>query len=351
MVELVLAVGLAALLSGALLVLLDSSLDVFRRTESRRDLAEMGAGVGELLDRDLAALCGDARGDLVAQWLRYDTDGDGIARAPALRLALVRHATRAELAAARGRDATGFPDRGLLEVVWTARPARSGGGVAADDRPELLLLRGERLVGDPGRPSLLSPEAWDASGRTGAGVLREVTAGVLWFGVELARTGTDLAPGWAVGTGRGDAAASWDARGASRPDGELAAWNVDGAAMEPARAGIRLPRRVRVTLELERAADRRRRPRLGAALQPEETTLELDDPTRAPAPGTAILVGEEWMRVRSVSGRTLAVERGARDTGPAPHAAGALVHFGARAVREVPIEVAVRRLAEEGPGR
>jgi len=45
----------------------------------------------------------------------------------------------------------------------------------------------------------------------------------------------------------------------------------------------------------------------------------------------------EWMKVASVDGRRVVVERGARGTTPVPHEKDALVHHGMRMTTEVTI--------------
>jgi len=52
-----------------------------------------------------------------------------------------------------------------------------------------------------------------------------------------------------------------------------------------------------------------------------------------------VLIHGEWMLVTDVAGRRVTVRRAQRGTDPRPHAAGSMVHYGLRMVREVPVEL------------
>jgi type II secretory pathway pseudopilin PulG len=97
LIELVLASGLLAILMIGVFALIDGSLSLWRRTETRRNLTEQGSGVMELLSRDLRALEGGSRGDLLVEWVQFDTDGDGLKEMGWPRMRFVRQASRAEL--------------------------------------------------------------------------------------------------------------------------------------------------------------------------------------------------------------------------------------------------------------
>jgi hypothetical protein len=95
---------------------------------------------------------------------------------------------------------------------------------------------------------------------------------------------------------------------------------------------------VRVELEFERDRDRRRRTRLTLPLAPADGVLVVANGAGVPArPGAHVKVDAEWMLVVDRTGDRVAVRRGQRGTQPALHAAGAMVHWGAPQVREVPV--------------
>src|SRR5206468_3415700 len=99
-----------------------------------------------------------------------------------------------------------------------------------------------------------------------------------------------------------------------------------------------LPRRVRIELEFERPQDRARRTTLVHAMDIGDTSVLVDDGDRIPREEDAyVLVDAEWMRVNSVDGKSVAVQRGMRGTKAETHAIGAMVHYGMRLTREVSV--------------
>jgi len=361
LVELVVAAGLAALLFVALFALLDDFLSLWRRSEERRALAEETSGVLELLASDLAGPEAGRRGDFLCEWVSFDTDGDGIKESIWPRLRLVRSASPAELqrllGASPGPASAAAPGdepvrpEGLLEVIWTVLPARAGSAGAgptgttestAVDRDALaegFLWRGERIFGPDRGPdvSFFSDRYLARSGAPRPGSVHEVSGGILWLGLRLATQTSLIHERWNLGAEPGDVAASWDAWSRGRPDPAAHYWNEPSPDVPPARGRPALPRRVRLELELEHAGDLKRRTRLAAALETKGSSLRVLDGRRLPEPGAHVLVDSEWMELLSVSGEVVSVRRGARGTNPAAHAAGALVHHGRSAVREVPI--------------
>ncbi len=338
LLELVLAVGLLSLLMVGVLQLFDTTLELWDRTETRRDLVEVGSSVVELLADDLAALEPGPRGDFLSDWHAFDTDGDKIANSKWPRLRLVRPASAAErqrlaLASAATGD---LQSDALIEVCWLVRPEE---GLAPKDpaRPLGVLLRGERLVGDQGSVSYFDPQFFDAASRPQPGSVEAVTGGVLWFRVLSASQTTILYDGWRLGSGLEHAATSWDAWSKGRPDLDQHAWNESSAGVGVADGLPLLPRRVRIELEVERPRDVKRRPYLTDAIGPDEGTLRVSDASRLPDVGNNLLIGEEWVKLVSVSGRLASVQRGARGTRRATHEARSVVHFGASFLREVPV--------------
>jgi prepilin-type N-terminal cleavage/methylation domain-containing protein len=344
LLELLLALGLFSILVLAILRLLDTSLRVWGETESRRDLFESSSTVLELLAADLRSLEGGARGDLVGEWVVFDTDKDGTRGAPMSRLRFVRQASPSERLAASSEEAARGLD--LVETCWALLPPREA---EADRRSVGVLWRGTRTIvrGDAApTTSFFDERFFDAAGRPVPGSLSDVIGGVLWFEVWFASSTSVLHDGWELGNDLADCAASWDAWSRGRPDPELSRFNrpQEAPSVAPGKAGAEqglplLPRRVRIALELERDSELRFRTRLALELGPEAKTFRPLDPERLPPPGSFVLVDEEWMRILSVAGGEASVERGARGTSPTAHAARAVVHHGERVEREVPLAV------------
>lgn len=341
LVELLVAMGLLAILMAAVVRVLDGSLRLWDRTETRRELVDEAGGVLELLARDLRQAAGGPRGDFLAQWVAFDTTGDGSKDSLFPRLSLVRHASRGELA----RLYAGLPpgtrpprDEGLLEVVWALAPAAEPAELASDPdlRAEAVAWRGERVRGADG-VSVFERGFYRSDGRPVAGGVEEVTGGVLWLGLGFASQTTVLTRGWSFGSELGQAGTSWDAWSRARPDETLTDRNAPVAGVPAPRAGAVLPRRVRLEVEIERARDRRRRTRLSAELNVTDARLPVDDAGRLPRPGAFVKVGPEWMELVSKDEGGAAVRRGARGTLAVAHGKGELVHWGLRLVRDVPI--------------
>lgn len=339
LVEVLLAAGLLSILFLALLRLVDSSLTIWGRTDENRERLEMSGSALELLARDLHALEGGRRGDLLADWRLFDLDRDGLESVPAQRLRLVRHVGAAELQ----RLAEGLPgrtietfERGLSEVCWVLLP---GPADDPDARPLGTLLRGERLVGDEDSLSFFDPGFFGPSGKAVPGSLYEITGGVLWFELWFASQTSIVHDGWELGDELRDCASSWDAWGRARPDPEVTVFNRPAGGMPAAKDAPLLPRRVRIALELERPRDLRFRTRLARAVGPEDGALIVRDGRRLPAAGAMVLVGDEWMQVLAVEGERVSVQRGRRATPAAAHPAEALVHHGWRAVRELAVDM------------
>jgi len=339
LVELLLAVGLFSILLIALMRLVDTSLTIWGRTDESRELSEMGNAVVDMFSADVHALEAGKRGDLLADWRRFDFDRDGIEGAPGQRLRLVRQVGADELQrlsqGTAGKDVEVF-ERGLVEVGWALLPGTSD---VPDERPLGTLVRGERLLGAADTLSFFDPNFFGPGGKPVPGSLFELTGGVLWFDVWFASQTSVVHAGWKLGDGLADCAASWDAWDRARPDPELSIFNRPAAGMPKAKDVPLLPRRVRVELELERPRDLRFRTRLALAANVEDTALVVRDARRLPEPGAMILLDDEWMRVVSVAEPRVMVERARRATRATTHAAETLVHHGWRVVREVPVDV------------
>ena len=361
LVELLLAIILLALLMVAVFQLLDRSLSVWRKGETRRALLEQASSVASLLARDLRGLESGTRGDLLVEWVRFDTDGDGIAESKWPRLRLVRQASAGDVArleeAGRAHDrkprTTGSGDTetivhddaplvrsapGLIEIVWLVAPASL---VDKDARAEGILWRGERLCDDKRSRSFFANDFFGSSNRPPAGATEEVTTGVLWMQPLLAAQTSIVHEGWKIGPGLDCAATAWDAWSRKRPGPEIHPWNAAHPGMPPQRDRPILPRRVQVELEIERPADRLRRTRLVAPIDLAASRLSVDDPDRIThEEGAFVLVDAEWMQLGAPDSRGVAVTRGARGTTPLGHDAGSMVHWGQNLVLEVTVPTA-----------
>jgi type II secretory pathway pseudopilin PulG len=349
LIELVLAAGLMTLLMVAVFGLIEGSLSLWSKSETRRNLSEQATGVAELLASDLRGLESGERGDLLVEWETFDTDGDGLKEMAWPRLRMVRQASEAELArleakptaaVPQGEEAQPAPERRLgsaqIEVCWAVLPFDLKD---RDARSEGLISRGARRLDDEGSRSFFEGDFFSASGKPDKGVLDEVTAGLLWFQPLLATQTSIVHDGWFLGSELADAATSWDAWALGRPDTTRHAWNAPGAGMPRVGDHPLLPRRIRIELEFERAVDRKRRTRTLDVVELTDAAFQLDDERLMPEAGTHIKLDGEWMLVKTVRSNQLTVERAVRGTRAMIHEAGTMVHWGLPLVREVPVDL------------
>jgi len=346
LIELVLALALLSVLLVAVFTLIDRSLSMWRNGETRRSLLETSAGVQELLADDLRSLEPGARGDLLLDWVRFDTDGDGAGDAAWPRLRLVRQASGGDVQRVRAQSAPPLDPQqvdgplelaldqpALIEVLWMVAPASYKDKQA---RAEGVIWRGERVVGDETTSSFFEPGFFGTSNRPPAGATVEVTGGCLWFSVLCATQTSVVHEGWRLGATPECVATSWDAWSRARPETSEHPFNEPAAALPKVPDRVVLPRRVRVELEFERPVDRLRRTFLAAPMETGDSALLVDDGERLPrGPDAHVLVDQEWMRILSVDGHTAAVQRGQRGTRATLHDRNAMVHHGERLVREV----------------
>lgn len=351
LVELILALGLLAFLMLAVVQLFDRALDTWRVGETRRAVMEQAAVVTNLVTRDLRGIESGPRGDLLAEWVLFDTDGDGVKETKWPRLRLVREASAAEVARLK-RDAklqnapkTNVPEDDVVqleraspeqvEIVWMVAPASTQD---ADARSEGVVWRGERLLNDPLSKSFFDASFIGPSNQPPTDATDEVTNGVLWVEFLFAAQTSVVHDGWKIANDLSGAATSWDAWSKARPDATLHAWNQPQAGMPAARTRPLLPRRVRIALEFERPVDRQRRTRLVEALDNQETVLRVDDGRSIPLePDAYVLIDSEWMKVGTVDGDKVVVQRGQRGTTPRLHAKSAMVHWGLRMITETAV--------------
>ena len=381
LIELVVATGIASLLIVAVFRLLDSGFRLWNHGETKRLLVEQSSALSQLLARDVRSVHVGRKGDMLAEWVAFDTDGDGLREILWPRMRIVRQASAAEVArlesspadlvafglappageastpeskvgdAARRDDAEAQrldAERtvhrrslgpALVEVVWCVLPA----GKQRDERCEGVLWRGMRLVADRDSESFFSPGFFNGAGLPPAGRLEEVTGGILWCGTAFATQTTLLDAtqpdgGWRIGHDLGHAAASWDAYSGGRPNADVHEWNEPGAGMPAPGLLPSLPRRVRFELEFERRADRKRRTRTVDEVDATVGSFDVQNGERIPASGSYLRIGSEWMRVTSKDGDRIHVQRGQRSTNRALHPPGEMVHWGVTVVCDVSVE-------------
>jgi prepilin-type N-terminal cleavage/methylation domain-containing protein len=334
LLELILALGLLSILIIALVQLLDTSLTIWDRTEVQRDVTEMGLSVVELLVADVSAIDGGPRGDLLGEWVQFDTDGDGVPDTLMPRMRLVRQASAVELLRI-DPDADLDPrEVGLIEVCWALLPTTEKD---PDYRPVGVLWRGERRIDDEETLSFFDGDFFDSKQRPVPGSLNQVTGGVLYLSILYAGQTSIVREGWKRGGELADAASSWDAWNRRRPDPEITYWNQSHPGMPRVGDHPILPRRVQVTLEIERPAEVRRRTRIDEVLEADTTTFLVRDDRRLPPDGTFLRVGSEWMELLDRSGTTITVRRGARGSRAGGRDFGELVHHGVSLVHEIPV--------------
>lgn len=349
LIELVIAMGLLTMLVLGVVQLFDSALSAWRRGEARRAVTEQATIVADRVGQDLRGAESGPRGDLLVEWVGFDVDGDGVRETKWPRVRLVREASAAEIARIRADEAAEARTKpappadevvvvdpeapALVEVLWMAAPASRQD---LDARSTSLLWRGVRRVADLKSTSFFDPHFFGASNLPPAGSTDEVTDGVLWMDVRLAAQTSVVNEGWNLTRDLSGVATSWDAWGRDRPDASYHGWNEKAVGMpKPGKLPI-LPRRVRLEFEFERPADRIWRTRLVEAIDDQAIVLRVDDGKRVPVePGSHVLIDAEWMKITSVEGGRVVVERGARATPPVAHAAQAMVHWGLHSATEV----------------
>ena len=337
LLELVLAVGLFAILSLAVFELLEGTLVTWRKSEVRRNQMETSTAVLELIAKDFQSLEGGSGGDLVAEWETFDTNTDGRRETVWPRIRLVRQASASDAArvALQTKQEVDGPD--LTEVCWAVLPTKGDGSVGTLWRGERLIHGGMSGSSEDQKPSVpfFDQSFVKRDGSVSPGALDELTGGILWFQVLFATQTSAVNDGWTLGGGLESASTSWDAWRSERPDETRHEWNEAPSGMPRVGDKALLPRRVRIAMEFEDPTQRLRRTRLSADIAATEVAFSVDDETRVPKVGAFMRIDAEWMEVKSKSGRRLTVKRGARGTEAEPHDAGARISHGGTVVREV----------------
>lgn len=380
LMELVIAAGLASILMVAVFRLIDSGFRIWNRGEGKRVLVEQSSALSQIFARDLRTLHGGRRGDLIVEWASFDSDGDGSNDSIWPRMRLIRQASAPEVArlmaspadlvklglsppgvgaeqggeyldsvaAKKSLTSEALEERtlrrrsvgpALIEVAWCVLPVSQKKDLRADG----VLFRGERLVMSGAQGSYFRPGFFDERGRPPVGSLEEVTGGLLWCGVALAKQTTLIDPsrsdgGWDIGTTPGKASACWDAWQTGRLDEGVHEWNSPAVGMPTPGELPALPRQVRLEIEFERPLDRRRRTRTIEVLDASVNSFDVSNGERIPPVGRHIKVGPEWMQVTGRTRDRIRVKRGQRGTEPVHHDAGLMVHWGVPVITEVRVD-------------
>ena len=396
LLELIFASALAVVVLGAALTVTQNALRIWTKGETVRDAREVATVALGAIAEDLRALHPSAEGDLLVDWQPFDLERDGTVERvwPRLRLvrdvsgakrdAIERRAAAARARSARknvdGKDGDTSPEElseeELLEAQGVTASELSAGalGVGRDvfggalsevlfalvpegnegaSRTSAVLIRAERLH-VPGTPLTFFDES--AFLKSGVPALelgaQELVAGVLWLEPLLATqtTQTGGESGWRTSGGVETAATSWDAWRRGRPDIEVSSRNEPAPGMALASARPLLPRAVRLEIEVIRPAERRRAPTLVDDVDSESATLFVTT-SKAIRRGVGryILVGSEWMVMRSITQDRISVARGRRGTQAVAHGVGTPVLLGEPASLEVPIALHDDAWVTDGP--
>ncbi len=359
LVELLAAAALFSVLGVLLFQMVRSAMDVWGTGERNRELTDRANAAFELLATDLrdgwaGAPGGGVPAGLLCTWRPEDDDRDGEPerRRPLLRFTRLCHEQATLEWLARAGDVAGAPDAVASLLPQDPARLRPTGGLAESlytlaERKGLPLPALMRVVRAPaGSERSLRDAALPAQRDRLLADAAVVADDVLWFGVEFWGPGTT---DWSAG---GGAFPAWDSTRGLLPPGDPDFPFGAGPASHSEPSDDVWPRRVRLTLVLDRAQGATTASSLSEAVGPDARRLRLAsaDLLRDEEPPDHLLVEDEWVAVLSVEGRDLTVGRGARGTRPATHGEGARVRAG-RTFRRV-LEVPAGRellLAEEAP--
>ncbi len=363
LIELLTAIAIFALLAGMLFQMVKGALDVWRTGESGRESMEKGAVLLEEIAQELrmtradsapASTAPDVR--MLADFGLFDLDANGDDESLLQRIRFVRSCPE-ERTDNRLRKLGDVPGGKLAnrDVDPDAENSRAPGGLAEvgfatvalpgkDKDPAVLQL--VRFYRTPigGEESLFSANAagWIDNPKK---VLENGVAladGVLYLGFEF----------WSRDT------KSFD-KPANAPEGPFIAWDSTRAVLAkdggsnafPLAKGpeslVRgdddvFPRRVRVTIVVERDSDEAQIVRLLGDVAPTANSVRVERPRGFESSLSIekfLKIDGEWMRVLDASGPEIKVERGVRGTAKLGHSAGARVRVGRTFERVVDIPV------------
>ncbi|MBI4878199.1 MAG: prepilin-type N-terminal cleavage/methylation domain-containing protein [Planctomycetes bacterium] len=361
LIELVTAIAIFGILVGMLSQMIKGALDVWRMGEGGREALERASSLLEFIAADLRMLradsapgAGEAPVRLIADHGFYDLDLDQAEESVLQRLRFVRSCpeerfdSRVRLAGDHPGGTAAVSDTeqgggqaelapgGLAEIAYATLALPQ---VGRDPAPLTLYRLFRAPIGGEG--SLFQGRLFDDPRRL-CGAAVPLADNVLYLGFEF----------WSRDT------LSWK----DAPDsagGRLTVWDstrallldVEGfnrfllgkgaASLEDGSDDV-FPRRVRVTLVLERDEDEAATVRLAAAMTSTSNTLRPDTfkPFAGARPPHPFLKVEgEWMEWSQAAEGDVRVLRGARNTGRRAHAAGARLRFGQTFQRVVELPV------------
>ncbi|MEZ5978139.1 MAG: prepilin-type N-terminal cleavage/methylation domain-containing protein [Planctomycetota bacterium] len=349
LIELVLAVGLFAMLTLVVVQIVGSTMKVWTRAEGQRFAIGTHTTISSQVLEELDQLASGEHGDLLVDWELFDTDGDGIATQPLQRVRFVRRANSADLVRLGLREvdpqnpSAARIEGGelpLLEVFYCVLPADRG--PLLESTPgfpgDAVLWRGERLLEDRGKLSCFASDFFVA-GFPPPGSAEPIQGGVLWFELQCAGRGTDLERGWKVGPEATDAVRAWDSDGGRRLRTAVHPFNANYSAMPAFRGEPLFPRRLRLVLEVAGPKDALACPHLAAPLVPEDDEMVVDRPQNLPPSGSLVLIGEEWVEI-GFPGRRTRLHRPQRGSSIGAHREGTPIQIGRRFEREVDVPLA-----------
>lgn len=360
LIELLTAAALFAMLSGMLFQMVKSALDVWRIGEDNRESLEKGSTLIHEIAAEFRMLRTDSPpGDravpvrMLVDYGLHDLDLDQRDESLLQRVRFVRSCpeerfdSRIRLAGESADGEGAFSDAGGRD----ARPTRAPGGLAevgfatiripvkGEDAALLSLVRFFRTpIGGTG--SLFAAKAFETPQRM---ILDGVVLAdnVLYLGFEFWSRDTE---GWEQ---------AWNT-----PAGPLTVWDsTRGALLEKDTFNEFLlargvdserepgddvfPRRLRITLVVEKDDDESQTARLLLGSGASDSTIMLDRPQIVPSETAYpyLKIDGEWLRFTARSDNQFKVERGVRGSARAQHAEGARVHLGRTYQRTVEIPV------------
>jgi len=392
LVEILVAMGLFSVLSIALIALLRQSTGFLERGHAGSEIQDAVQDAERMFEDDFGNVWirssspeGEPDVRFWADEVPFDVTGDGMPDVEAPRLAFVRslpgevtdRQTRGagEKPGARGRldgvdDERELAEKdlrapgGKLEVQYFLVPGRKAAepGQTEGDAAVGVLYRGQRtpiggnlsfLPWDPVAPRM-RPDAragiWTRE--AAAERLRPVFGGILHLSFEFWTRTTKRSDSGGeaggtssreVGPGDGGLSPTWDSTRGIMPAGAGPGrfYLARGAASLAEPTDDVFPRRVRVTLVLERVGKDAAARELDRSIGEEDKLIPVSDTRFAKDADPAsrfVKIGTEWIRW---SGRDrdgfVVDQRGARGTRKQPHAAGDLVHSGVTVIREIDI--------------
>lgn len=362
LIELVTAIAIFSILAGMLFQMIRNGLDIWSIGEGQRASLEKGSSVLEEIAADLRMVRADsphgapgAPVRMVSDYGFFDLNLDDATDSVLQRLRFVRSCPEerfdewirraGDMPGGKGASSDVSHDANLIAAAPGGLAEVAYATVAVSSKTaDIGLLTLYRLFRTPigGEGSLFEDQLYnEPKALAKAGV--PLCGNVLYLGFEFwsrdTRSWEDVPNG---GTGP---LTSWDSTRALllEPDDSFNSFALARSAASLEETGDDVfPRRVRITLVLERDQDEAAVMTLTRAVTTSATSLIVDTlkplPARKPARAFVKVEGE-WVEWNSKDGHEIKVTRGVRSTGPVPHAIGAKVHVGKtfQKIVEIPV--------------